>query len=356
MSALGLLAGGVDACRRMRETITDQQALRRGTPHEHALEILRAIGQRADPVQRSVRVFKRTKAGAILIVLTVADGEDVVVKTAERVEAQASLELEAQMLRSLSAETSLGDFRKLVPRLIGDGCVGRRRYVVTSSLAGTDASILVADPSIGAHVQTLAAQAALELHVRTGRRRVVEPDDVARWSEAHLRRLAEALRMSPAAEPIVSIERELRNGLLGREATISWIHGDFWCGNVLMSRDASAVTGIVDWDRSEAHGLAATDFVHLVAMSRAIADDHHFGDVIARRLRGSAWASADLRLLETGGASCEDKAYERSVLVLGWLRHVGANLSQSVAFARRRKWMRRNVLEVMHAIGIKESS
>jgi aminoglycoside phosphotransferase len=350
MTGMDVFTGPDGVYPRLREFVVGQPLGRRRVSGHHALEVLAKAGVTTPGDAPQVCFVKRTEAGASLFLVALPNGDDVVVKTAAKREAQDSIDREARVLRRLRPQPTLGLFRRVLPSVICEGRIDGTGYLVTSALPGCDASALVADPNLESRTRAVAADAARELHARTGRKRPITTDDVDRWSERHLRLLAAALRMSVRDMPIVRLKHTLDDGLVGRRTTISWIHGDYWCGNVLVSDDAGAVVGIIDWDLGEPAGLATTDLVHLVAMSRALAQNCHFGEVIAGRLRGRPWIASDAEMLENDGMNHWDGAYERSVLVLTWLRHVGANLGQSAAYARRRKWMRGNVLAVMQAL------
>nr|WP_241724104.1 phosphotransferase [Dietzia sp. E1] len=59
-------------------------------------------------------------------------------------------------------------------------------------------------------------------------------------------------------------------GLLDAEVTVSWVHGDYWPGNVLKSDVAHepVVTGIVDWENALDPGMPDIDLVHWYLSTR----------------------------------------------------------------------------------------
>jgi Ser/Thr protein kinase RdoA (MazF antagonist) len=170
---------------------------------------------------------------------------------------------------------------------------------------------------------------------------------VERWAAPGVERLRNGLGGS---HRLAWLEEELRTGLVGRQVTMAWIHGDFWGGNVLVSADGAVVLGVVDWDLAERDALASLDVVHLAVMRRALERRRMFGDVACERLEGRAWAPDDRILLAAGGVPLGDDEFERAVLLLAWLRHVAANLAQRDDYARRPIWVRRNVVEVLRSL------
>jgi hypothetical protein len=348
-----LLIDGIRASRRIRRKIVGDPALRAQTLVQEATTVLAAAGLRphGDESPPRLRLAERTDAGA-LISFVELERDVVVIKTAGSPSARASLDREARVLHALADHPGLASFRRLIPAVLAEGVVDETSYVVISAVPGTAGSTFLRHPALRRRAILAAARAARDLHTRTGRTRAIGVGDVDRWTKDPLRRLARAIQSPPSGALIAGVEQELREGLVGREATIGWIHGDYWSGNVLLSPNASAVLGLVDWDLAEPAALPSCDLVHLAVMSRAIAGRSQFGDVVTNLLDGSGWPALDREILEAGGVRFQDERHERSVLLITWLRHVAANLAQSADYSRRKVWMRRNVDEVLRSLEV----
>jgi aminoglycoside phosphotransferase len=77
-----------------------------------------------------------------------------------------------------------------------------------------------------------------------------------------IERLAVWSASQPAAELVIDRLGGVQRRLRGRRATTSWVHGDFWPGNLLVAGDA--ITGVVDWERSERIGGRLRDPIRFV--------------------------------------------------------------------------------------------
>ena len=82
----------------------------------------------------------------------------------------------------------------------------------------------------------------------------------ARWPD-NLRALDLAERLEPLAARLASA---------GTQRTV--VHGDFWAGNLLISRDA--VTGVVDWAAAELSGEPLRDVIRFVLSYSLYLDRH----------------------------------------------------------------------------------
>ena len=128
-----------------------------------------------------------------------------------------------------------------------------------------------------------AATAMTALHRATTVTQIVDDAALARWVDEPLDFLR-GLRGLPG--DLQSLERLrvlLHDALAGREVATSWVHGDFWPGNVLVEETASGVdpahglesvgaatdgvdaevrvTGLADWENAEPGGLPDVDLL-----------------------------------------------------------------------------------------------
>jgi hypothetical protein len=294
---------------------------------------------------------RRTDAGAMLFVFALEEG-DVVVKLARAAQGQESIDREVCVLRSLWTEPGLSSLRRIIPKLHGEGWLAGHRYLVTSALPGKPASALLGGPGTDERLLSEAVGAIRELHVATGSIRRIYAEDVERWSDRPLTRLARALSIERSSPAIVHIEAQLADGLCGRDARVSWVHGDYWCGNVLVSDRGWPVVGIVDWDMAEPEFFADSDIVHLVLTTRAHTSRCELGDIVSNHLRGDPLPAVKSHMLAAAGVD-RDASHERSVLLLTWIRHVSGNLGQPADYLRRKVWTRRNVRQVLRELDLK---
>jgi thiamine kinase-like enzyme len=145
-----------------------------------------------------------------------------------------------------------------------------------------------------------------------------------------------------------SIKAELWEALAGQPQTLSWIHGDYWPGNILISQDDLSVTGILDWEAALPDDLPLLDIANLLISTRIILQRKELGDVIIELLRGDALLPREQYLLDESVSGLSgDRIEIRTMLLLHWLRHIGSNLDKSNRFAKNKLWIARNVEAVL---------
>jgi thiamine kinase-like enzyme len=136
--------------------------------------------------------------------------------------------------------------------------------------------------------------------------------------------------------------------MIGRRLRVSWVHGDFWLGNVLVEGDGASVTGIVDWDFAGSNELPVLDLLHLVVYTRTLVQRRELGGVVRNLVESEGWSPRELSMLR----SCDpqlsrDGHYARAALLLSWLRHLASNLAQSDRYLHSHVWLARNVEPVL---------
>lgn len=222
------------------------------------------------------------------------------------------------------------------PVRLGTGIAGGVAFAVDELLPGTPSADLLS-----------AAHAVRELHSETGRDRVVDDDLLARWVTTPLSAVAALLERGPVPVPHEALRRvgeQLREGLLGRTLTTSWIHGDFWTGNVLTVD--GAVTGIIDWDLAADDELPSHDLLNLLIHARWTAERRELADVVLELLREPDWSEAERAVL--GPTVVE----ERTALLLYWLRHVASVGVQQLSYVPHSVlvWRWRNVHQFLRQL------
>jgi hypothetical protein len=194
-----------------------------------------------------------------------------------------------------------------------------------------------------------AALAAIaRFHRCTGRQQRIDAELLDLWVGQPVERLRQ-LEVSQVAA-LDRLERELRGTFVGRLVHVSWIHGDFWAGNVLLGTDA-AVSGIVDWDLAAPDELPLHDLLQLVISGAARPASGELGAVVRARLTPAGWTDIERRLLERVDDSFWNPFdTRRGALLLYWLRFVTTYLTKQPAAATSAWWMAENVRTVLEAL------
>lgn len=283
------------------------------------------------PVTAGTRVMKSDSD--TLVAAVTAPGGDCVLKISTSDAADRNLARHVQVVEALR---EIGDdsFAALLPRILDQTTADGRAVVRETLLPGRTRG----DDS------TPAALAAIgRLHSATARTRTVTPRVLASWLDPALRVLRESEQGARNGRATRHLADYLGTGLLDAEVTVSWIHGDYWPGNVLVSDSAHGplVTGIVDWENGLEPGMPDVDLVHWYLSTRT--DD--LGAAVCSLLDDP---SAVERSLDAAGVSLANAhvGIERIVLLV-WLWHVANMLSRSTRNGPGRIWHLRNVQPVL---------
>ena len=322
-----------------------------------ATRIVPAIMWRLQPFYPSVANWaiqsaNSTEAGvAVLILGRPGNAPCAVLKVAVTGEAKRSLTREGTAVAALEADDRLGDWRDLLPGILAEGELDGASYLLERALGGRNAVSLLGMTPMRRRVQIVAAETVRTLHQRTGASTVVDDACVDRWLAEPLWRVSRAaggFRGARGRQALNRLAAEIRASLVGRRLKLSWIHGDFWLGNLLVSTDGATATGIVDWDFAGNHELPLIDLLHLVVYTRSLVERRELGGVVRDLLDGGAWSPQEISLLRSSHAELDgDPGCAGAALLLYWLRHLASNLAQSNRYLESRPWLVGNVEPVL---------
>jgi aminoglycoside phosphotransferase (APT) family kinase protein len=248
---------------------------------------------------------------------------------------------------------SIGAWRELIPSVAEEESSAGRTFFIETALPGRNADELIQTvPRVELLCQ--AARIIRGLHEGTGVAVLVDEDAFRRWVSdplGRLRRVGQDVR--PGRDwrgELVVVQEELREALLGRVVWSSWIHGDFWLGNVLMQHESEVVTGVIDWDRAGPAELAVQDIVHLLLVARMYARPTQcfFGDVVRAFLDGAVWTADERQVLSEADLpfSIADPRGHRTLVLLCWIRRVLSDLDGTDS-PPNELWVMRNIESVL---------
>ena len=264
-----------------------------------------------------------------------------VLKMAHTPQAILSLQRNNAALKLLHADERLGSWRTLIPTLLAEGVVHGYHYAIEQAMPGCNAQGLLNDSVLGPRLQLSAAKAINQIHEATSSVITVGEEIFERWVGVHLRvlrywneSLPSAMRNRPAIETLAS---QLRQSLFGLSLSASWIHGDFWCANLLVTPDGSAITGFLDWDLAAADDLPQLDQVQLLISTRKILRGREIGSIMVELLKGGSWLPYEQAILD-GAKLPGDTVDLRTLLLLTWLRDVATNLTESARYPDKWYW------------------
>jgi aminoglycoside phosphotransferase (APT) family kinase protein len=261
--------------------------------------------------------------------------------------ATSGLEHEDRALAALHAEARLADWRALVPQRLAQDSLDGRPYAVDTALPGAPALAFATDARALATVQEAAAEAIGTLHRRTAAAVKVDDAVVDRWVTRPVHELA--AQGGRGARSLGALADRLGTSLHGLTLTASWVHGDFWPGNLLVGADG-ALSGIVDWDAAASGGLPLHDVLHLLLYPRRLARRAELGRIVCDQLREPVWTAHERRVLRNAPAA--GQLGDRETLLLYWLHQAAAHTRQQAGArsSRYRVWRLRNVEPVLAAL------
>jgi aminoglycoside phosphotransferase (APT) family kinase protein len=227
-----------------------------------------------------------------------------------------------------------------LPVRIAQGDLAGQAYVVERLLPGQQGVELLTDRREIERVQVAAAATIRELHEATANSTLVDAAVVERWIE---RPLACIRRFAHDEKSIIRLGSMLRDAVVDTEVSVSWIHGDYWPGNLLVAPGSAQITGVIDWERALPGELPLHDVLHLLLYTRSLTQRRDLGLVVQDLLDGSGWTNHEQAILDADPLATPRWSDERIMILLYWLRHVASNLVQSTAYARRVAWWRNNV-------------
>ncbi len=241
--------------------------------------------------------------------------------------ADGALQTHVQVVKRLCADERLADRSGLLPVIRGEGYAGGLRYVVEEMLPGRPASSLLRSKNGAAALQA-AARAITAIHDRTGDNLRVDEAVIDAWVWRPVRAVCAALpasgRSGWRSDALERIGENVASALHGREVEVSWVHGDYWPGNVLVSEDGSTVTGIVDWGLAESGLPPLHDSIDLILFARRIRQRRDVGFLARAMLEDPRLDPAESYVVQTVGLGWPaDRPGVRLAIVLAWLRHIG---------------------------------
>lgn len=244
----------------------------------------------------------------------------------------------------------------VLPRRLAAGTAHGCPFVLDAFIPGRSAAALVGDarwPS----VQGAALAAINGMHREFGRPMIVGEDALRHWVDAPLAVLRRRISRLPGVSLSSRLDRLgelLTNSLAGRKLDATWVHGDFWAGNLLVDETTSDLTGIVDWDLAAPRELPVHDYLHLLVYRRRERSGRNLGDVVCDLLRERDGWSTEERTALAGADWCfhEDPPPGRVLLLLHWLRHVAAVSVHQRSYVNHSVlvWELRNVHQVLRAL------
>jgi O-antigen/teichoic acid export membrane protein len=296
-----------------------------------------------------------------------------VLKIASSPEAIADLRAQRRNLSTLHADERLGRWRSVLPQVMTWGERAGFVFSVENCLAARDARTVIAlrrpvgagyrrrsDQIVGAqtdwgqptdgspHPFLKAAMDVIgDLHRRTARKTVIDEQFLKKWVDTPLATVDTLYpggnRFRQRHRRVHLLRDELHAALAHQTVELSWTHGDFTLGNIVVDGDPATVVGVVDWGSASADGLPEMDTYHLWLTAQAEATGREFGEIVIAAFTSPRLYS-NLSLVPTTALR------HRDMVLLTWLNHVAHNIQTNRSYRRQRFWRLANVDIVLDAL------
>jgi aminoglycoside phosphotransferase (APT) family kinase protein len=295
-----------------------------------------------------------TSTGVAVVTLAPADEPPcVVVKVPTTAAALEGLHRESAALAVLHSDERLGAWRARIPRPCAWGTVLGQPFRADAALPGRPAAERVNGEAAAVGLQEAAAECIHVLHRCTATSVAVDRGVAECWVDGQLNDLSRHAGVGQRrAWRLTRLRDELHRAVIGRTFSTTWIHGDYWLGNVLIDEASPQRGAIVDWDDAASGELPLHDVLHLLLYTRRLLTGQQLGPIVSQQLAGGEWSGSERRLLDRYGSWCHGGALsDRHALLLYWLRHVALHARQQPdrPGPRYRLWEHRNVDSVLAA-------
>jgi aminoglycoside phosphotransferase (APT) family kinase protein len=268
--------------------------------------------------------------------------------------AEQSTAAHRQVVMTLRQIQALDRFCALVPRSLAWGEFEGQAYYVETALPGRGAGDLLREKYAPTTLARDAVRTILELHSATAERQSVDEGVFAKLAGDDLGRLRQGAQRWPETNLLVrridALEELLRSSLLGQDLPFSWVHGDYWPGNILVRPEEGSLSGIIDWDRASAQQFPILDVLHLMAYSHKTGRGTALGAEVVSYLLPAAFSDPERALLDEAFERLglpNNATFLRAVVLLYWLRFVAANLARYPSYEKDSAWMGDNVYLVL---------
>jgi O-antigen/teichoic acid export membrane protein/aminoglycoside phosphotransferase len=275
------------------------------------------------------------------LVASIASGTDQsVLKIATTAAASRGLNRHAEMVFMLRERLGQSRMLSLVPLVLQKATVQGYTVLLENRLPGMAYSSRMPESS----ELEAAALAISDLHRRTRSHTVVDRAILTDWVDTPISQLRRLPALDGQEFALQRLKEELYGALMDQQVTTSYVHGDYWLGNVLLERTDGRVkaTGIVDWENARPVGIPDCDLIHLWLTSQP----GELGMIVRRALLSpDAVQSAVARL---GTSWTNPQLPTGHLVLLVWLWHVTAELQRATRNRVGPLWLARTVKPILN--------
>jgi len=313
--------------------------LRRGRNRRQARKLVpSALDALSLPINR--RGYRLLTSDSDSLVASIASETDqAVLKIATTAAASHGLNRHAEMVSTLRRSLGHSRMLSLVPYVLQSATVQGYRVLLENRLPGMVYRSRTPESSeLGA-----AAMAISDLHRMTSSNTVVEGVLLRDWVDIPMSQLRRVPSLDDKGFALERLKDELYGALINQQVTTSYVHGDYWLGNVLLERTNGTVkgTGIVDWENARLVGIPDCDLIHLWLTSQP----GELGMTVRRALLSPDAVQDAIATLGTGWTNPQLPTVH--LVLLTWLWHVAAELRRATRNRVGPLWVARTVKPIL---------
>ena len=315
-------------------------------------------GTEAMPQMRSwakYTVIPTTSDMSVISVGPVDGPAEGIVKIPRSESAENSFLKQKHMLSLVREDARLVEFSNLLPVVLADGSTNGHLYSLEQMIPGVSAQYCANHHQGCLSTLAVAADAIRMLHIQTANTISVSPKMISHWVDQRIAVL-DKLYEKPipgfvSRSAIKRLQAELHSSFIDKNATVSWVHGDYWLGNIRVTPDGKTVTGILDWEQAAPDEIPQCDVLLLLVTTRMATTASEMGDVVTQLLSNPSWSAEEKAILDQAAKDFKfDPIDMRSLLLLTWLRHVSDEVAKTTHRATHWYWIYRNVEWVLRKL------
>lgn len=167
-------------------------------------------------------------------------------------------------------------FKIYVPELLSSHIDSIPYYSIESRCNGVLASAYRFHPFVRKKIVNQAAKLIEEIHHETACIKNIDEDDFEGFIGNKISYIQDKVP-DDVSGILHRIEDSLRRSLVGRKIPLTMSHGDYWLGNLIVSRENQGLKCVIDWSDASLKNLPLLDLLHLVATQRKEFANKYFG-------------------------------------------------------------------------------
>jgi len=235
--------------------------------------------------------------------------------------------------------------KSVLPRIVDQGITDGQAYWAESRIEGITATKCWWIPGWRRRVAESGFSFLMDLHQLTRQPTHILRDLFDELINPHIaivEKKAKKMDRTFDMRPLVEV---LWDVFCERYIPMVHTHGDFWPGNLLVSKNVQLM-GVLDWDTSLDRGWPMLDLLHLIAFQQKWRATWHFGSVITKKFMRCKFVPWEYKMVEE---YCTSMGIGHSLL-FGFVALYWLNRSSQCIGSFNETWVRRNVIKPLPQI------